>query len=282
MPANFTKGKVILKLRDAYGHFLSDKVDLEFRNMGLSSFNFRETVQLQGEHLTLKGVPAFPQGNWQVTIIPTKYRFKSVFASVPSNGSAVIDETFFVDPGKVTPIFPTNEEFQTLPQWQPLISSIKPGLFKKLANEQKAGLLNIYAKMGHASANSVFDAVIDIFEVRPARVFTQVKTILLEDVRGLPGRFHEVLGMLHNFPPGWNRVKESGSYKTPDPTGNLQLTFATNAQEGLAIDADLDDNQGIKHAFDVIKHKLTGRDSHPYDMHQILVKFQNIDPGYRF
>lgn len=282
MPANFTKGKVLLKLRDAFGDFLSDQVDLEFRNMRLSSLNFRETVQLQGEHLTLKGVPAFPQGNWQVTIIPTKYRFKTVFVSVPSNGNAVIDETFFIDPGKVTPIFPTDEEFQTLPQWSPLISRIKPELFKNLTNEQKAGLLNIYAKMGHASSNSVFDAVIDIFEVRPARVFTQVKTTLLEDVRGLPRMFHEVLGVLHNFPQGWDRFKERGSYKTPDPTGNLQLTFATNAGEDLAIDADLDDHQGILHAFDVIRHKLTGRDSHPYDIHQILVKFQNIDPGYRF
>jgi hypothetical protein len=282
MPANLTKGRVLFKLRDAFGDILSDQVDLEFRNMRLSSLNFRETVQFQGEHLTLKGVPAFPQGNWQVTIIPKKYRFKSVFASVPSSGSAVIDETFFVDPGKVTPIFPTDEEFQTLPQWQPLISRIKPGLFKSLANEQKAGLLNIYAKMGHTSANSLFDDVIDIFEVRPARIFTQVKTTLLEDVRGLPGKFHEALGLLHNFPSGWDRFKERGSYKTPDPTGNLQLTFATNAQEGLAVDADLDDNQGIKHAFDVIRHTLTGSDSHPYDIHQILVKFQNIDPGYRF
>jgi len=151
MPANFTKGKVLLKLRDAFGDFLSDQVDLEFRNMRLSSLNFWETVQFQGDHMTLKGAPAFPQGNWQVTIIL-----------------------------------------------------------------------------------------------------------------------------------GWDRFKERGSYKTPDPTGNFQLTFATNAQEGLAIDADLDDHQGIEHAFDVIKHKLTGRDSHPYDIHQILVKFQNIDPGYRF
>jgi hypothetical protein len=62
--------------------------------------------------------------------------------------------------------------------------------------------------------------------------------------------------------------------------GNLQLTFATNAQEQFAVDADLDDHQGIKHAFDVIKHKFSG-DTHPYDIHEVLVKFQGIDPGYR-
>jgi hypothetical protein len=62
--------------------------------------------------------------------------------------------------------------------------------------------------------------------------------------------------------------------------GNLQLTFATNAQEQFAVDADLDDHQGIKHAFDVIKHKFSG-DTHPYDIHEVLVKFHGIDPGYR-
>jgi len=44
----------------------------------------------------------------------------------------------------------------------------------------------------------------------------------------------------------------------------------------------IDDHQGIGYVFEVLKHKLTGRDSHPYDIHQMLVKFQNIAPGYRF
>ena len=39
-------------------------------------------------------------------------------------------------------------------------------------------------------------------------------------------------------------------------------------------------SHGIQHAFDVIKHKVTGRDTHPYDIHQILIFFQDIHPGY--
>ena len=77
------------------------------------------------------------------------------------------------------------------------------------------------------------------------------------------------------------RLPEDESFKTGDKTGNLQLTFATKGNE-WQIDADLDDNRGIKHAFDVVKHKVSRRDTHPYDIHQILTMFQNIDPGYRF
>ncbi len=53
---------------------------------------------------------------------------------------------------------------------------------------------------------------------------------------------------------------------------------------GVAImsDTDIDDHQGIQHAFDVIKHTISSSDSDPYDIHQILVFFQGLDPGYRF
>jgi len=74
---------------------------------------------------------------------------------------------------------------------------------------------------------------------------------------------------------------EHASFKTPDPMGNLQLTFAQNTKKNMAVDADLDDHQGLKHAFDVIKHKFSG-DTNPYGIHQVLVKFQGIDPGYHF
>lgn len=45
-------------------------------------------------------------------------------------------------------------------------------------------------------------------------------------------------------------------------------------------DIDIDDHQGIAHAADVLKHKITGQDTHPFDIHQILIFFQGVDPGY--
>ena len=46
-------------------------------------------------------------------------------------------------------------------------------------------------------------------------------------------------------------------------------------------DIDLDDHKGIQHAADVLKHKITGKDTDPYDIHEILIYFQHLDPGYR-
>lgn len=75
-------------------------------------------------------------------------------------------------------------------------------------------------------------------------------------------------------------AEKVGSFKTFEKTGNLQLTFARNSAGKFLVDADVDDHQGIQHAFDVLKHKFTSKDTHPFDIHQILLFFQNIDPGY--
>lgn len=66
-----------------------------------------------------------------------------------------------------------------------------------------------------------------------------------------------------------------------DAAGNLQLTFARNVQGDLKADIDIDDHQGTEHAADVLKHKITSKDTHPYDIHEILIYFQGLDPGYQ-
>ena len=38
-------------------------------------------------------------------------------------------------------------------------------------------------------------------------------------------------------------------------------------------------HRGLQDALDVIKPKFSG-DTSPYDIHEVLVKFQGIDPGY--
>jgi hypothetical protein len=278
-------GKVRLEFRGADDKLLSGKFELRFRNLRVHSLDFLQNVELQGQPLTLENVPAFPDGNWNVEIFPEKFRFKSVFISVPSNGLTDIKETFFVDPAKVTPVFPSEAEINSQPRWSALKSVLdnSPIQFAQLADQEKAGLLNLFAKMNDDSANKVFAKVNNIFLVLPARIFAEVKLDLWPSVRGLPQRFHEEPdnGSMHHFLEGWTRLAEHASFKTPDPTGNLQLTFANNISEKMAVDADLDDHKGLQHAFDVIKHKLSGNDTNPYDIHQVLVKFQHIDPGYR-
>jgi len=44
----------------------------------------------------------------------------------------------------------------------------------------------------------------------------------------------------------------------------------------------IDDAGGLEHVFQVLRNKLSGRPTHPYSIHEILVKFQQLDPGYTF
>jgi hypothetical protein len=160
---------------------------------------------------------------------------------------------------------------RTVPSWN------------KLRNEQKAGLFNIYAKMQRevvADGSPVATFIERITEFRFSRIFASVQRHLLGLVREHAKGFHTVSGALHKFPSGWKTIDPGGSFKTYDKAGNLQLTFARNAAGELMADIDIDDHQGIKHAADVLKHKITGKDTHPYDIHEILIYFQDLDPGY--
>lgn len=289
MPPENT-GTVICDFRNAYGEPIRGEVKFLFRNLRAQTMTFEHATELEGAPLRLTEVPAAPFGNWKVEINIKRFRPKTLFADVPSNGETMLggDEddlrTFFVRPSEASPIFPSPDEIHSAPRWKALSdvldqSSVK---YADLDNEEKAGLLNLFAKMSHHSAQNVFQDVTSIFLVKPARIFAEVKPDLWQRVRGLSDLFREQRdgGSLHDFLEGWARLTDHASFKTPDRMGNLQLTFATNVKEDFAIDADLDDNQGIKHAFDVIKHKFSG-DTNPYDIHDVLVKFHKIDPGYR-
>lgn len=277
-------GTVICDFRNAYNEPIRGEVDLSFRNLKVQSLNRRVEAVLGDGPLRVPNVPAFPLGLWQVDINLERFRFKSVFIDLPSNGESLISQTFFVRPSQATPMFPSRADIQNEPRWRALdrVLQESPITYENLDAPQKAGLLNLVAKMSHASARNVFEEVVNVFVVKPARIYARVQAALWDQVRGLPQHFHEQSdnGSLHKFIEDWIRLDEHASFKTPDKMGNLQLTFAKNPQEHFAVDADLDDHQGLQHAFDVIKHKFSG-DTNPYDIHEVLVKFQGIDPGYR-
>jgi len=88
----------------------------------------------------------------------------------------------------------------------------------------------------------------------------------------------EVSGALHHPPTGF---AEAGSFKTPDHYGNLCLTFFMKGDDCVA-DIDIDDAGGLEHAFQVLRNKLSGHPTHPYNIHEILVGYQQLDPGYSF
>jgi hypothetical protein len=157
-------------------------------------------------------------------------------------------------------------------------------IYEGLADVERAGLLNLYAKMesvGFDAATTVWSAVSDIYRVRPDRLFVNVDPWLRDRVKGavVEGRFHQVDESLHTPPPGFDRAD---SFKTEDPFGNLQLSFfsSVDAPIRFKVDADIDDAAGIGHAFQVVRNFATHGTTHPYDIHEILVFRQDVVPGY--
>lgn len=155
----------------------------------------------------------------------------------------------------------------------------------ELSDVQRAGLLNLLAKMRHAplpGGGVVLDHVESLYRVRGDRVFAHVAVALRDLVRtGVDAQlFRPVDGSLHKPDPAFALVD---SYKTPEPYGNLQVTFFASLAPPLRFTADLDidDAAGITHIFQVIEHKVTGSDTSPYDIHEILIRHQLLDPGYR-
>ena len=102
---------------------------------------------------------------------------------------------------------------------------------------------------------------------------------LREEVKNsaLSGHFFEAPSGLHRPPDGF---ESAGSWKTPDHYGNLQVTFFAKGSSEWVADIDIDDAGGLAHVFQVLRNHLTGRPTHPYDIQQILLVHQKIDPGY--
>ena len=61
------------------------------------------------------------------------------------------------------------------------------------------------------------------------------------------------------------------------------MTFFSSLATPLRFraDSDIDDAAGIAHVFQVLGHWITADDTHPYDIHEILLFHQLLDPGYR-
>jgi hypothetical protein len=286
------RNSVEISLFDVFGSAIKDDVDITFYNQRAQSLNLRFSVKFQGAPATLPGVPAFPWGLAEAYIRPTKYRAKSIFVDVPAGSSPLlINQRMFVDPERVTPIFPAFSLLQTGARWAALKTVlIASGIgsdssWNNLKGQQKAGLFNLFAKMQASvqeGAHVGFDFIRKVELFYPERIFAWVDKDLLKYLVANPAKFESVSGELHNFEGKWKRIDRPNSFKTRDDAGILQFTFAADANGEHIADIDIDDHSGVKHAFDVIKHNITGKDTHPYNIHQILVSFQGVDPGYRF
>lgn len=297
--ADFNTGSVTLDFKDAYRKPIKDKVRVTFDNFHLKSLNFR--VNLERFPVTLDKVPAFPTGLWTVHVQPERYRAKSFFLPLPSGGTVSREEFFFLHSSKARPVFRPADAIFSEAQWKGLADLLKkstvgelggPELYADLTKKKNqllgAGLLNLHARteaLTLQSGKTVFSHFQSVVSVLQDRIYAQVSDDLHGDVlKSVKKKIIDpASGSLHEFPipGGFAMLTKDASFKTPEKAGNLQLTFARNDKGRTAVDADVDEAKGIKHAFEVIGHVFTGARTHPFDIHQILTFFhEDISLAY--
>ncbi|MFN7925643.1 MAG: hypothetical protein U0Q16_36420 [Bryobacteraceae bacterium] len=277
--------EIILELIDADGAWITDRIEVRVQNRRCSQFDQTFRFHLEGGRVRLPNIPAAPDGAAQLTIQPASYRPKSIFIDVPAGAPLTVREQMFVDPIRVMALFPQWNDIHDTLRRLLAASGIDKSVWEGLPLEHRASVFNVWSKSWSVTLDdgSLFQTYRRILGIKPARCLIVVDPDLQERLVNRPLQFREECGALHQFPQGWQRLPEHESFKTRDDMGNLQLTFARDtSREGLLVaDVDLDDHAGIRHAFDVMKHTLSGKDTHPYDIHQILRCFQGIYPGYR-
>ena len=131
-----------------------------------------------------------------------------------------------------------------------------------------------------SNGRTVLSYIQKLNEIRGDRFFCVVPKELREETKNSVAEdlFDNVDGSLHHPPAGFS---PAGSFKTPDHYGNLQLTFFMKGDDCVA-DIDIDDAGGLEHVFQVLRNKISGNPTHPYNIHEILVAHQKLDPGYTF
>ena len=279
-----------LELRDVYGKFLGEKVDIILRHKVLSEVKKASpTVTAKVEIAGLEGAP---QGRYQMEIDPPSYQYVSEFVNMKASGITSRSITFPIDPGKVVKVnfqafAKLTEDLRILLDKSDKVLSFegKKGkdLYDALDDIRKAGMLNIATKTNATAlgnGRTVLSYIEQLNEIRGDRFFCDVPKELRSETKNsaAEGLFRKVDGSLHTPPPGFQPAE---SFKTSEKYGNLQLTFFTNGEKFKA-DIDIDDAGGLEHVFQVLRNKLSGKPTHPYNIHEVLVAHQHLDPGYTF
>ena len=294
--ADINRSDVEVDFKDVFGNTIRDKVEIKIYNTQLQSLKDIYPAEFKGAPVTLTQVPAFPTGHAQMIISPTKYRFKQRFINVQAGEKGKITEYFFVEPSKANPHPIEFADLAAKSYGEELLrilkaSGIGAAAWNKLNKRNRATILNLCAKMSKETTKNGAKLITFVESIDQTwldnkhleRIYARVKKELLPALRNHPQVYFSVNGGMHHFPGGWTSVKEPDSFKTlRDSAGNIQFTFAQkDNEEGHLADIDLDDHKGLDHIADVLKHKFSGKNTDPYDIHQTLVFAQQLDPEYR-
>jgi hypothetical protein len=296
--SGFNVGFLELHLRDVLGREIEDEVRITLDNFELNSLDTRVEINKFPAKLKLA---AFPKGIWTVFIQPKTYRALNVgmFVNIPVGETIKEESTLFINAHLAKPIFPNVDTIFSSANWSELAALLdrssflgktsKP-LWDLLITAQPllaAALLNLHARTQFVTLSSqrtVFSYFQQLTDIKQDRLFVIVDPALHADVittKNTTDKIKNANGSLHTFPDPFKKFDQDISFKTPQRTGNLQLTFAKAPDGRVMIDTDVDDHQGIEHAFDVLHHAFTGDQTHPYDIHQILSYFYKMDLGYK-
>jgi hypothetical protein len=302
MADNINRSDVPVDFKDVFGETIRDKVEIKIYNTQLQSLKDVYNVNFKAARQILSQVPAFPTGHAQMIVTPTKYRFKQRFINVQAGDTEAIKERnsiteyFFVDPSKANPHPIEFADLAAKSYGEELLrilkaSKIGAAAWNKLDKKNRATILNLCAKMSKETVKNGAKLITFIESIDQTwldnkhfeRIYARVKKELLQALRNHPQVYFSVNGGLHKFPGVWASVKGQDSFKTlRDSAGNIQLTFAEQeGEEGYLADIDLDDHTGLAHVADVLKHKFSGKNTSPYDIHQTLWFAQQLDPEYR-
>ena len=292
-------GALHVKLRNARRERLDDSVDLQVVSLRTNTMaGSKRALGTQRVSFELLGGQSY-----LVKAFPARHRPVGQMVLMPFDGPATAELFCPLDPERVRDVrFP---EYGELPielrrvldrsTVEGSAASAGSSLYAGLTQIQRAGLLNLFAKMnsfGFDEDQTVWSAVERLYRIRPDRVFADVDVALRDRVKAevIGQRFREVSGKLHTPPPGF---VIAGSFKTDDRYGNLQLSFFSSAppmlrstDEGqtppiaFKVDADIDDAAGLGHVFQVLSNFVTNGATHPYDIHQILTFRQEVAPLY--
>lgn len=288
-------GRLSLQVIDVYGQPIAETVDVLMKNQTLSDAPvFRDLDGSVTQILT--GLNVFPNGRYRLEADSLPYHPVSRFINIPANGNGQLVLTLPVNPKKVVSVdFPAYkapsipaDAWKLLEQTSNMLgfeNQTAEPLYRALDDVRRAGFLNLIAKADRtrfrAAQNipSVLSFIQEIRELRGDRFFSlvprELRSMTINSMAD--GLFHEVSEALHTPPPEYEKDR---SFKTQDHYGNLQLSFFSGANGTFAMDMDIDDAQGFEHIFQVVGN-FFGGPTHPYNIHEILIAAQELDPGYR-
>jgi hypothetical protein len=297
MSANLNRSDVVIDFKDVYGQTITDQVEVKIYNSQLLSERQSFDADFQGAPIRLAGVPAFPTGHAQMIITPRKYRFKQRFINVEAGVTNTITEYFFVDPAHARPHPIEYADLSGKSYGAELLrilndSGIDEVDWNTLNPRNRATILNLSAKMSRATVRDGTPLMSFVERINRTwldidhreRIYAHVNGGLLEALRSYPEVYFSADSGMHHFPPddNWASVDKPDSFKSlRDSAGNIQLTLARNAGGSLLADIDIDDHKGLDHIADVLKHKFSGKNTDPYDIHEILWFAQQLDVEYR-